>query len=62
MIYRIPKSIIENFASDLLREVDIPQEVIDNNLNQFIYESGGKSWNETENNDGDEMYLIDDDD
>ncbi len=51
----VSKNFIFGFASALLGEAGIDDEVIENDLESLIYEAGERNWDEDEDGDG---YLI----
>jgi len=67
MRLRIPQGFIYEFAADLVRELSGPLEqagidtrhFIDNELENVVYEAGEREWEEDENSDGTEVFLID---
>jgi hypothetical protein len=59
MIFRIPKQFIFEFSERLLRELDIDMKIIEDDLESLIYESGERNWEEVEDDDGTEFYIID---
>lgn len=40
MFVKINKEWLQNYSRRLLREVDVPENIIDDNLESFMYESG----------------------
>jgi hypothetical protein len=58
MRFRIPEQWIEDFAVKLLREADVDQNVIDDDFENFIYEAGGRGWDEYEDDDGNSFYWV----
>jgi hypothetical protein len=62
MLFKIPKQFIFNFSEKLLGEVGIESKAIEDDLESLIYESGERGWEDFEDDDGNEFYIIDFDD
>lgn len=61
--WKIPREIIHFFAEKLLEEAGVNQAIIDSDLDNLIYEAGGRNWTRDEDiDDGeDEYFFIPDD-
>lgn len=59
MYIRVPKEWLQEYTEGLLREVDVPQSVIDTNLAEFIHEAAEHTGIELE--EGEYLYYGSDD-
>lgn len=46
MTIRIPTTFIYDFANKLLREANVDNEIIENDLDSMVYEAGERNWEE----------------
>ena len=46
----LPKDWFHGFCYDLLREADVSVNMIDEDLESFIYEAGGREWDDDDDN------------
>jgi hypothetical protein len=56
MKFRIPKQFIYEFAEKLLKEAGVEEDMIEADLESFVYEAGERNWEE-----GEYYYYIEDD-
>lgn len=59
MIFRVPKEFIYQYSERILREADTDYKIIEEDLESLVYESGERNWEEMEDENGLEYFVID---